>query len=33
MVSNHVRHRIAELPRPDGKNDAIYTTPEMNSVE
>jgi hypothetical protein len=33
MVSNQVRHRIAEAPRPDGKNDALYVTPEMKDVE
>ncbi|KAH6886516.1 hypothetical protein BKA70DRAFT_1444399 [Coprinopsis sp. MPI-PUGE-AT-0042] len=33
MVSSNVRHRIAELPRPNGKNDAIYVTPEMTSAE
>ncbi|KAH6874669.1 hypothetical protein BKA70DRAFT_1449335 [Coprinopsis sp. MPI-PUGE-AT-0042] len=33
MVSDQVRHRIAELPRPDGKNDAIYITPEMKAID
>ncbi|KAH6911645.1 hypothetical protein BKA70DRAFT_1423406 [Coprinopsis sp. MPI-PUGE-AT-0042] len=33
MVSNQVRHRVAELPRPDGKNDALYLTPEMKAVD
>ncbi|KAH6896340.1 hypothetical protein BKA70DRAFT_1231582 [Coprinopsis sp. MPI-PUGE-AT-0042] len=33
MVSDQVRHRFAELPRPDGKNDAIYVTPEMKVID
>ncbi|KAH6891701.1 hypothetical protein BKA70DRAFT_1233919 [Coprinopsis sp. MPI-PUGE-AT-0042] len=33
MVSNQVRHRVAELPRPDGRNDALYVTPEMKAVD